>query len=256
VLLIQSRDYLIISEAAAAAFAAARLLQYRVAGRFRFLCTYLIATSLSCAVLSVLARGSRTYFWIFIASESLLCFVAVLAVQEMFALLFRAYPGLRTLGGWALSAALFVSLLIFLIFFRPPWEHESPNTRILFYELALDRLVHFALAVVIMMQMYFLSHYPLRLDRTTKVASAFFSAMFLAQSAARLLDTLTPKLFVNGVDYSEVVFSALCFIGWGLMLQPDSVPAPRPSATQKPREAELLQQLESLNDMLSRSGRR
>jgi hypothetical protein len=256
VLSLHRPDYLLISNAAAAAFAAARLLQFGMVRRFPFLFFYLIATSLYDSVLSVLAHTSKTYFWVYLVSDPLICCVAVLSVREMFALIFRSYPGLRTAGSWALYAALALSFLIFLAFFQPPWAHESRNTRLLFYELAFDRLIHFTLALVILMQMYFLSHYPLHLERNAKVASGFFSAMFLAQSAARLLDTLTPHLFDNSVDYSEVAISALCFAGWGIMLRPATVPPAPTGVARKPREAELLQQLESLNEMLSRSGRR
>ena len=252
----QSPNYLLISKAAAAAFAAVRLLQFRLARRFPFLFSYLAATCLYDPVLSVLAPKSKTYFWLFVISEPLLYCLAVLAVREMFSLIFRSYPGLRTAGSWALYAGLAVSLLIFFAFFQPPWAHESQNTRLLFYELAFDRLIHFTLAVVILAQMYFLSHYPLQLDRNTRVASGFFSAMFLAQSVARLIDTLTPKLHFRAVDYSEVAFSAMCFVGWGVMLRADAAPVPRSDGPREPREAELLQQLESLNEMLSRSGRR
>jgi hypothetical protein len=253
---LQAPDYLLISKAAAAAFAAVRLLQFRVARQFLFLFSYLIVSSLYDSVLSILNQASKTYFWTFMSAEPWLLCVAVLAVREMFALIFEDYPGLRTAGRWALYAALIASLLIFLAFFRLPWAHESPNTRLLFYELALDRLIHFSLALIIMVQLYFLSHYPLHLDRNTRTASGFFGAMFLVESAAHLLDTLTPNLHLKEVDYFEVAFSALCFLGWGLMLRGATAPLPRADSARQPREAELLQQLESLNEMLSRSGRR
>ena len=112
------------------------------------------------------------------------------------------------------------------------------------------------LAVVILILMLFLSRYPLHLGRNTMVASGFFSAMFLAQAVVRLIDSVSPHLFAGYADYSEVGFTSLCFLGWGFMLQAADAPAPTRVPVNKPREAELLQQLESLNQILSRSARR
>ena len=251
-----SPDYLFLFQAAAAAYAAARLLYFRLVSRLPILFIYLLATVLDYAVMSLIPHTSRTYFQIFVVSEPAIGCLAALSVWEMFSLIFQHYPGLRTVGRWALCAALALSVTLFLVFFRRPWANETSNDRMLFFVLAFDRLIHFTLAVVILAQMYFLSHYPLDLDRNVKVSSGFFSAMFLAQSAVRLIDTLTPHLFVHGADYSELLFSTLCLAGWGTMLRPASAQAPVRAVVREPREAELLQQLESLNQMLSRSARR
>jgi hypothetical protein len=96
----------------------------------------------------------------------------------------------------------------------------------------------------------------LHLDRNTYVASGFFSAMFLALGAVKLIDSISKDLYFVYADYAEVTFAAICFAGWGLMLRPAQKPAPARAAVNKPREAELLQQLESLNQILSRSSRR
>jgi hypothetical protein len=231
-----SPDYPFISLAAAAAYAAARLLYFHLVPRLPLLFFYLIATTLDYGVMSLIPHTSGAYFWIFLICEPAIGCIAALSVLEMFKLIFRDYPGLRSAGRWTLYIALALSTFIFVLYIKAPWADESVNTRLLFYELVFDRLMHFTLALVIMMQMYFLSRYPLHLDRNIRVASGFFSAMFLGQSVVTLIDT--------------------CFAGWGLLLQPASAPAPIRSGVSEPREAELLQQLESLNQMLTRSARR
>jgi hypothetical protein len=251
-----SPDYLLISEAAAAAFAVARLLHFGLRRRFPFLGAYLAVTFFYHSILSVVTRTSRIYFLVYVVSEPIIWCMAALSVREMFALVFLNYPGLRTAGRWALNAALTISVSVALLILKTPWPGESLNTRWLFYELALDRSVHFSLAVIIMILLVFLSRYPLHLDRNTYVASGFFSAMFLTQSVVRLVDSLSPKLFVHYADYSEVGFTALCLIGWGVMVGPAQVAAPAHVPANKLRETELLQQLESLNNILSRSVRR
>jgi hypothetical protein len=252
----QPPDYLLISEAAAATFAVVRLLHFRMWFRLPALASYLAVIALRAVPLSVLDRSSAAYLWVYMVASPLICCAAALSVREMFALIFHDYPGLRTAGKWALYAALSLSLGTCLSVLRSPWPHESPNTRLLFYELAFERSITFSLAVIIIILMIFLSRYPLHLDRNAYVASGFFSAMFLAQAVVRLVDTLSPHLHAAYADYPEVGFTAACLMGCGMMLRAASAPTPMRVAVNKPRETELLQQLESLNSILSRSVRR
>jgi len=249
----QAPDYLLISEAVAAIFTVARLLQFHLWRRFPFLISYLVVLSIRAASLSVLDDTSGAYFRVYLAASPLICCVASLAVREMFALIFRDYPGVRTVGRWALYVALAVSVVVWLLIIKAPWPGESQYTRWLFYELVFERSITFGLAAIIVVLMIFLSRYPLDLDRNTYCASGFFSAMFLAQAVVRLVDSLSPRLFAFYADYPEVAFTALCLVGWGIMLQPANAAARVHTPTNKRRETELLQQLESLNSILSRS---
>ena len=253
---LQPLNLLLISQAAAAAFAAARLLHFGMHRRFLFLCSYLLIVAFSCTVFSVLSHKSKAYFWLYLIANPAIWCAAVLSILEMFTLIFRDYPGLRTAGRWSLNVALALSLSVSFLSLRMPWPNESSNTQWLFYELSLDRSIHFGLAVVTVILLTFLSRYPLHLDRNTYVSSGFFSAMFLVQSLGRLVDSRSQDLFVHYADYSEVAFSALCFVGWGIMLRPVNAAAPERPVPNKPKETELLQQLETLNNILSRAGRR
>lgn len=253
----RSPDVLLISQAAAAAFAAARLLQFRLIGRFAYLFSYLIATALFAAGLSVLDRRSPAYYWTYLASGPTIWATASLAVYQMFALVFRDYPGLKTAGRWALNGALALSIITSVVILRMPWSFLSARSTALYYELVLDRSVHFGLAAIIIVLILFLSRYPLHLDRNTYVASGFFSAVFLAESITRFIDGFSPILFSHRVDNPEIVFVALAFAGWGIMLRAASAaPIPARAAANPGREAELLRQLDALNGILTRSVRR
>jgi len=249
-------DFLLISQAAAAGFTVVRLLHFRMWRRFSFLYSYLAVTAVYDAALSVLSERSRPYLRIYLVGEAAIMVAAALAVREMYTLIFRDYPGLRTAGRWALYTALALSFTASLLMARAFWRDVDPRARGLFYELALERSVDIGLAVIILILMLFLSRYPLRLDRNTVVASAFFSTIFLAQAAVKLIDSASPRLIARYADYPEVGFTAICLLGWGMLLQPSDTPAPIRPAANKLRETELLQQLESINHILSRSGRR
>jgi hypothetical protein len=253
----QTSDILLILQAAAAAFAAARLLQFRLTSRFVFLFSYLAANVVFDLSLSTLPRNSLTYFWTFAVAAPINWITASLAVYQMFSLIFLDFPGLRTAGRWALNCALALSIIISAVILRAPQPNQSARTVVLYYELVFDRSVHFGLAVIIIVLILFLSRYPLHLPRNTYVASGFFSAVFLAESVTRLIDSLSPRLYANAVDTPEIAFVALAFAGWGFMLRSASaVPVPARPSVNSAREAELLRQLDALNGILTRSVRR
>jgi hypothetical protein len=245
-------------QAVAAAFAIVRLLQSGLLRRFPFLCIYLAVIAVMSGVLSVVDEQSKLYFKTYMLAEPASCVAAALAVYEMFALIFRDYRGLRTAGRWTLYVALAASFGVFVFIARfagGELPQGTVNSQILFYELILDRSVNFALTAIIVMLMWFLSRYPLNLERNTYVASGFFSAMFLSEAAVKLIDSVSPHLFARYADYPELGFAAVCFVGWGAMIRPANATVPARAHVNLPREAELLQQLTSLNDILSRSVR-
>ena len=216
---------------------------------------YLLSVAIRATLLSPLDRASGTYVRVYLIGGPLVCFAAAFSVYEMFQLIFRNYPGLRTAGRWALYTALFIALTITALILRKPWPGTAID-RLVFYELVLERSITFGLAVIVIILMIFLSRYPLHLGRNTYVASGFFSAMFLAQAVVRLIDTLAPNLHAGtAADYPEVAFTALCLLGWGIMLRPQEAREPLRPPVDERREAELLHQLEALNTILSRSSR-
>jgi hypothetical protein len=254
--LLQSPDYRLISQAAAAAFAAARLLHFRLRRRYPILFSFLIVSTVLSTVFSVLFAKSHVYYWAYIVAQPVTWCVAALAVREMFALIFKDYPGLQTAGRWSFYTALVLSVVVSIVLAKTFHSVNSPTSRQLVYTLQLDRYIGITLAVTIGILMLFLSRYPLHLDRNTYVASGFFSAIFLAAGAVKLIDSDSTHLYFHYADYAEVIFATGCFAGWGLMLSAAVKPVPGRPSVNKPREAELLQQLESLNQILSRSSSR
>lgn len=250
---LQSPDYLLISQATAAAFAVVRLLHFGLRKKFPALFSYLLVIAFGSFVFSVLAIKSRVYYWAYLTTEAATWCVAALAVGEMFALIFRDYPGIRTVGRWALYAALVTSIAGSLAIGELFSANRSMSSSLLFYHQVFDRSISFILAVIVVILMTILSRYPLNLERNTYVASGFFSAIFLEGSAVKLIDSVSKQLAVAVVDRMDVGFTALCFLAWGLMLQPAAAPAPAKPPSSKPREAELLQQLDTMNRILSRS---
>ena len=134
------------------------------------------------------------------------------------------------------------------------WQEGAKRTN-LYYILVVQRSVVFTLAIIIVSILLFLTRYPLRLHRNSYVSTVFFSAVFLSEAVEMLIDSLSPHFHSTGVDVAQIGFAAACFVGWAWMLKPEIVGAPVRVTFENPHERELLQQLESLNRLLTRAGR-
>jgi hypothetical protein len=228
----------------------------RLAPRQPALLAFLVFRTMVCAVLTAFAASSAAYFWIYVATVVGGWFFSAAAVREMFSLMLVAYPGLRSAGRWAMYGALITaslaSLLLAAAFWGGPTGHQS---KLLFYLDFLDRSIVFSLAVVIVSLLLFQSHYPLGLHRNTYTSSGFFSAIFLSLAAQLLVDSLMPDLYSRFADIAQLAFASLCLVAWAVMLRREEV-RPQRITFQSPEEHELLRQLESMNRMLTRAGRR
>jgi hypothetical protein len=181
---------------------------------------------------------------------------SLLAVRELFALVFIDYPGIRSIGRWSMyigiSLATLASFLVAGLFRRT----SAHGSRHLFYLEVAQRSIVFSLVIVIATILFFLSRYPLHLGRNTYVSSALFSALFLSQAATLLIDSLQSRLYLVAVDRAGAAFIVLCLLAWAFLLQPDSPPKTVHISFADPKEEHLLGQLAALNQLLGGTVRR
>jgi hypothetical protein len=249
----QVQRVLLVMQAVAPAFAVVRLIRLGLRRQFPWLFAYLLFSAAYLALVALLFDHKAAYMVMYSIVQPLNVCVAALAVAEMIGLIFRDYPGLKTTGKWAINGALAVSVCASVVVAAMFPAPEKYGSFFVYYELILERSAVFSLAAIIAVLMVFLSRYPLRLGRNTLVASWFFSALFLAQAAAKLIDSISPHLSSRSVDFTEVGFSSICYVGWGLLLRTADAPGPKRQPIDKLREARLLQQLELMNGVLSRT---
>jgi len=244
-------------QAAAAAIAVARLSCLNLARRFPALFAYLVYWAGMDLCLGLLERSTTLYFWSYVVLQLLKWIFSIFAVRELFALTFTSYPGIRTAGRWVMyygvALALGISLLVTRFFWSGGVRGRSAN---LFYFEVSQRSVVFTLAFVIVTILLFLSKYPLHLSRNTFVSSAFFSVLFLSEACRVLINTLAPKLYNPPLDWPQAIFFAICLLAWAAMLRPEPETAPARVTFSTPREEHLLEQLNALNQMMTRSARR
>jgi hypothetical protein len=251
-------------ESAAATVAVARLIHLDLARRFPALLAWLIVLGTTDFAFSLLPQNSFLYFWIYVGAEPVACVFGILAVRELLAIVFRDYPGIRSVGRWCVYAALALagtaSVGASMVFSR---DRSHSSIHLLYIEV-LQRSVVFTLALVILTVMFALSRYPLNLGRNSIVSSVFFSAIFLSDAVRLLVDSLSTALNNQFADLTEATVIFLCLGTWAVLLLQETarMPVIDENAAEKalegftnPAEAQLLSELDSLNRLLTRAAR-
>jgi hypothetical protein len=250
-----------ISISAASALTAGRLLFLRLAKRFPALAAWLMFFSAISFAVAVLSPKTPLYFRVYLVAIPLYCIFGIMAVRELFAVIFDHYPGIRTVGRWAMYGAIVLALIISSMATSLFWSRTAGSrlSRVLpgVYYLQLGhRSVTFGLAIVIISLLFSISRYPLHLSRNALVSCGFFGAVFLSDAAQSLADSLAPRLHNDYFDWGANFFVAAGLLAWAGWLQPETAPATVPLSYSTPAEDHLLQELASLNQLLSRAARR
>jgi hypothetical protein len=252
-----SRGAIELLQTAASLAALARLSYLNLVKQFPALAAYLVFLAVIKLVFGLLDPVSAFYFWSYVVFEILKWIFSIFAVRELFALTFNRYPGIRTVGRWAMytgvALALGISLLVTRVFWSGGVRGRSAH---LFYFEVSQRSVVFTLAFVIVTILIILSKYPLHLSKNALVSGVFFSILFLSEAAQLLFDSLAPMLYNFYADWAEAAFVSICLLGWAALLKPETETIPARISFSTPREDYLLQQLDALNQMMTRSVRR
>lgn len=243
------------AEAAAAGIAAARLASLGLAKTFPALLAYLILDVVSSSVFGSLSPRALIYFWVYIAFLILEDILSVLAIRELVSLIFDRYPGIRSLGRWTIYGGIALAASTSLAAARllsSTYPHKKWG---LYYLQFAHRSIVFSLAIAIVAMLFVLSKYPLNLGRNTYVCSGFFSAIFLSDAFRAAIDSLMPHFFNDYVDWTEACIISACMLGWAVMLRPEPAPV-RHVSFPTPVEERLLEQLDALNQLMTRTARR
>jgi hypothetical protein len=243
-------------ESSAAVVAVGRLISLKLVRRFPALVAYLSLLAVSNTIYGILSPQSRQYFWVYVALVPFECILGIIAVRELVALIFKNYPGIRTVGRWAMYAGVVLATGVSLALTKFFWQSGAHRAKWGVYYLEVSqRSIVFTLAVVILAILFALSKYPLHLGKNTYVSIAFFSALFLSEAVGLLVDSLASHFYNHFVDEVELVFISACLAGWALLLQPEAAPVAR-VAFSTLQEDQLLHQLDSLNQFMSRAAKR
>jgi len=231
-------------QSAAALTALARLTWLNLAKQFRALAWYLSLLSVSHLLAGGLSPKSLAYFWYYVALNPLESAAGIFAVRELIALIFANYPGIRTVGRWALYAGVAVSIGASLVLTRAfGYSGSQPRSKWGVYYIGMEqRSIKLTLVIAIIAILFVLSKYPLNLGRNTYLSCAFFSAMFLIEAAQLLVDSSKRLLFSHMTETVAAISVSACLFAWGFLMRAKTAPAPR-IAVPTAHEDRLLHQL-------------
>lgn len=219
---------------------------------------YLLSQGVLIATFTFYGATSAFYAWVFVVAYPVTWIVYCLMVRELYNHIFSSYPGIAMFGRWSIYLALIVAVaasVISRIVTRGALAHKRGG--LIPLEFA-GRSVVFGLAILIILLLLVMSHYPLRLHQNVVVNCMLFSALLLNEAGVLLAEHLTGLRNTISIDIGMMIFNACCFAAWALLLSPEGktriIRIRRGFSASE--ESRLLGQLDSLNAIGLRASRK
>jgi hypothetical protein len=219
---------------------------------FGFLCIPLIPQ----LALLIWGTRSRTFAHVWLYAEPVRNIFYILVVWELFSVIFRNYAGLRSLSRWVMGVAAAIAPVGLVLTFAAS-ESRLFVTKALVV-IRFERGIAFGLVIFIVILLYFISRYPIRLPRNNVVHAMLYSAWFLGDAAILLLSSFVPKAWgYSLVNAGLAMLEVSSYIGWAVLLsKTGEYQETRVRQNLSPeREQILIGQLNSMNEVLLRAGR-
>jgi hypothetical protein len=188
-----------------------------------------------------------------IITEPITWIFHVLIVVELCRLVLTHHRGIYSLLRWAMFGSVATAITISIISLLPKIKPQMTlDTRILGFWFATQRGIDFALAISLVLILFFLSRFPVRLSRNILVHATIYTLFFLGNALTMFLRVFAvsgPAL--QSVNTVIEGLSAACIFAWVILLTPEGeqVEASFPSLNAR-HEQYALRQLESLNATL------
>jgi hypothetical protein len=219
---------------------------------FVFLCVPMVMQSGAVAF----GTGSDWFLGFFTVLEPIRSILYILVVFELFSLIFRNYAGLRSLSRWVMGVAAAVAMLIVILTAAMTGTSEFSASEFVRRFLPIERGIAFGLVIIIIILLYFISRFPIKLPRNSVVLCMLYSFWFLSDAAVLVVATLNK-------DYRFLVNDALAvleigsYLGWALLLSKSGeFQETRVRRDISPdTERALIGELDAMNQLLLRAGR-
>jgi hypothetical protein len=207
-------------------------------------------------------NGTSSFLYLdsFLYTEPLLILFYILVVVELYRVVLEKYKGLYTLGRWAMYGAVVISAVLSILSMLPKIASGTPEpSRILYYQIGVERGVQLALVIFIILIVGFLSRYPIPLSRNVVVHTGIYSVFFLSGSFVLLMRTVFGWKAGEDTAVNLVIatIECACTLAWFLLLSEKgeeahvNLPPNRPDAEEK-----ILLQLDSINQTLMRAAKK
>jgi hypothetical protein len=222
---------------------------------FSFLCVPLVLQT----AIVFYGAGSLVFFYCYVVLQPIRTVLYILVVWELFSVIFRNYAGLRSLSRWVMGIAAAIAPLGFVLTFLGTGSVYRSTSRFVQSVVRFERGIALGLVIFIIIMLYFISRYPIKLPRNSVVLCMLYSIWFLGDAAILLAssfiaDSNDGRRFVNDAGYFLEIG---CYIAWTLMLSK----AGEYQETRVRRdisledEKSLIGELDAMNELLLRAGR-
>lgn len=206
----------------------------------------------------VYGTNSVQAFYCYVVLEPIRNILYILVVWELFSVIFRNYAGLRSLSRWVMGVAAAIAPIGLLLSLAAQGSVYSGHSRYLPVVVRFERGIAMGLVVFIIIMLYFISRYPIKLPRNSVVLCMIYSIWLLGDAAVLLSSSFLPKttgrLIVNT---ALTTLEIGCNLGWALLLsKAGEYQETRVRRDISPElEKALIGELNSMNDLLLRAGR-
>ena len=232
----------------------ARLWNFGLLPTYRFFASYLLFD----VIRSAFVFSSTTiYAWMWVTTEPLLWLLYIVVVLELYSLVFKNYPGIATMGRWAvmgtLSLSFIVALLTLLVDVRA--SQEYPILQGIF---VIDRVVCTSLMLFLILINVFLLSFPVTLTRNVVSYCIGYFVYFAGKMASLFFQNLHGTQVIRIVSTIVLLISVGCLAYWVLFLSRRGEQlAVRLGARAKPEDEErILVTLNTINNTLLRTARK
>jgi hypothetical protein len=202
--------------------------------------------------------SSNSYLHYWVMTEPIAMAFYVLMVVELYRLVLEKYKGLYTIGRWAMYLCSTISVTIAAIALIPRIRPTAPQvSKIMGYMLAGERGIVFSLAMFLILLLFFLTLFPVRLSRNVRVHALIYTVFFLSNTLALLLRALFGMKLADQVNVAFSIVSVCAVFAWLIFLRPEGEEVPGPALhLGKNYEERVLNGLSALNSTLLKVARR
>jgi hypothetical protein len=201
----------------------------------------------------VIPNRTSLYEHIWLSTEPIAWVFHVLVVVELCRLVLNRHRGIYSLLRWAMYASVVLAVTISILSLLPKISHAKENSRLVGIYFASQRGIDLSLAILIILILFFLSRYPVRLNRNILVHSTLYTIFFFGGAFTMLMHTLFGRSNKETANMNLILeaISAACVFSWAIFLtrKGEELPASFLSFTHE-HEQRALRQLETLNATL------
>lgn len=252
------RPYVAVLQIAAYLFLVLRLFRSGLYRTYKMFTLYVLYELARLSAVGFLDPTTKLYANFYFFSQPITWLFLLLVILELYELSLKNHAGIATWGRRVLASALFLSAIASVATVAVDiQQHASVHHRLALYA-TIERVILLSLLLFLFALTWFLSHFPVPVNRNTIVHLRVFAIYFLMRGAVML------TVLVLGVEHRGIInlvqqiSVTACLCAWAFLLTPAGETVVRASSYRADAETEerLLSQLNAINQTLLGSAKR